>query len=163
MRQPSRLSRFFKWSGLSLTVLIAALWMASIVTGWNYGLFYQNVFFPRVSLYDGCVALTDVALKAGFDGRWGWRIDPISHLPGERFWFFQGGSPYWLVISLWIPFLVVAVPTAFLWWRDRPFAAGRCPTCGYDLRGNASGACPECGTTIQAGTTSGESREGNPT
>ena len=29
--------------------------------------------------------------------------------------------------------------------RDALRAAGRCPTCGYDLTGNVSGVCPECG------------------
>lgn len=27
--------------------------------------------------------------------------------------------------------------------------AGKCTTCGYDLRGNVSNICPECGTRIQ--------------
>ena len=30
--------------------------------------------------------------------------------------------------------------------RQRRSLAGKCPACGYDLRGNVSGTCPECGT-----------------
>jgi hypothetical protein len=30
-------------------------------------------------------------------------------------------------------------------WRRKP---DRCPTCSYNLTGNASGVCPECGTAV---------------
>lgn len=46
-------------------------------------------------------------------------------------------------------FGAVAVPTALLWWRDRPFPSGHCRQCGYDLTGNVSGRCPECGTPLK--------------
>ncbi len=49
-----------------------------------------------------------------------------------------------VTLPLWLPLLLIAIPTAFLWWRDRPPKPGHCP-CGYDLRGNESGTCPECG------------------
>jgi len=45
-------------------------------------------------------------------------------------------------------FAGVAIPTILLWWRDRPFPAGHCQQCGYDLTGNVSGRCPECGTAV---------------
>ncbi len=50
-----------------------------------------------------------------------------------------------VTLPLWLPLLLIAIPTAFLWWREhrRP-KPGHCP-CGYDLRGNVSGTCPECG------------------
>lgn len=32
--------------------------------------------------------------------------------------------------------------------RARRQLSGRCPSCDYDLRGNASGTCPECGRII---------------
>ena len=51
------------------------------------------------------------------------------------------------VIPLWFPVLLVAVPTAMCWWRDRRrFPPGHCRRCGYNLTGNVSGRCPECGT-----------------
>jgi hypothetical protein len=34
-------------------------------------------------------------------------------------------------------------------WRRR--RVGSCPSCGYDLTGNASGVCPECGTGLGVG------------
>ncbi len=47
------------------------------------------------------------------------------------------------------PFLVIAVPTAIVFWRDhRRRPPGHCRICGYNLTGNVSGVCPECGTSI---------------
>ncbi len=54
-----------------------------------------------------------------------------------------------VTFPLWLPLVLIAIPTAFLWWRDRPPRPGHCP-CGYDLTGNVSGTCPECGRVITA-------------
>ncbi len=50
-------------------------------------------------------------------------------------------------LPLWLPFVAVGGPTAFLIWRDRRrgIPPGHCQTCGYNLTGNVSGKCPECG------------------
>ena len=53
-------------------------------------------------------------------------------------------------IPLWIPLVVIAIPTGFLWWRDRRrVPPDHCQKCGYDLTGNVSGVCPECGTPVE--------------
>jgi len=55
------------------------------------------------------------------------------------------------VLALWIPFLLVAIPTAYLWYRDRRrLPSGHCRKCGYNLTGNVSGVCPECGCATKA-------------
>ncbi len=55
-----------------------------------------------------------------------------------------------VLIPIWLPFVLVAVPTAFLWYRDGGrIPLGHCSKCGYDLMLNMSGTCPECGTEIE--------------
>jgi hypothetical protein len=67
---------------------------------------------------------------------------------------------YWdVVVGHWVPaalFGAIAGATArpgFL--RRRRRAAGRCPTCGYDLRATP-GRCPECGTAAAAAASTAE-------
>ena len=58
-------------------------------------------------------------------------------------------TTYKATLPLWLPFLIFALPTAILWYRDRRLhrrATGQCETCGYNLTGNVSNKCPECGT-----------------
>ncbi len=52
--------------------------------------------------------------------------------------------PYWLV------FFLYAFVTYRIMWRDRPWPAGVCQVCGFDLRGSESGKCPECSLGIPA-------------
>jgi hypothetical protein len=53
-------------------------------------------------------------------------------------------------IPFWIPFLIIAVPTAVIIRRMRRWKPeGKlCKSCGYDLTGNVSGICSECGTKL---------------
>ncbi len=59
------------------------------------------------------------------------------------------GQPDWntfILIPLWFLFLIVALPTAYLFYRDRKrIPPGHCSTCGYDLTGAEHERCPECG------------------
>lgn len=49
-------------------------------------------------------------------------------------------------IPLWLPLVLLAVPTVLLFWLGRRrIRPGHCWKCGYNLRGNISGRCPECG------------------
>ena len=49
-------------------------------------------------------------------------------------------------VPLLIPLLpiAIAIPTAWLWWRDSRHPPGHCQRCGYDLTGNVTGVCSEC-------------------
>jgi hypothetical protein len=65
---------------------------------------------------------------------------------------FSNGSFVAAIVPLWLPLLIIAIPTGFLWWRDcRRRSPGHCQQCGYNLTGNVSGRCPECGDSIEAG------------
>lgn len=55
-------------------------------------------------------------------------------------------------IPMWMVFLLMVVPTALFWWRDRRYPPGHCQTCGYNLTGNTSGIGPECGKPCELDT-----------
>ena len=77
-------------------------------------------------------------------------------------WWFKVETPLpafrGYTVPLWIPLLAIAIPTAWLWWRDRRYPPGHCPECGYDLTGNVTGVCSEGGREL----TCGEPREREP-
>ncbi|MCH8270015.1 MAG: hypothetical protein IH985_02230 [Planctomycetes bacterium] len=52
-------------------------------------------------------------------------------------------------IPLWFPLLLLAAPTAWLWYTDRRAKPWQCPKCRYDLRGLDGGVCPECGKPLR--------------
>lgn len=56
------------------------------------------------------------------------------------------GRPTVLVIPLWLPFALTALPTTLLWWAGRRMQrSGGCPHCGQALSGVVHGECPRCG------------------
>ena len=70
--------------------------------------------------------------------RWVSRIVRVTHGPD---WVLSG-----IELPLWLLLLLTAIPTAWLWHRDRRrIRPGCCLRCGYDLTGNTSGVCSECG------------------
>ena len=143
-RDRPRLRRIAKWVGLVFSVAIVALAVAS---GWFYIYWASSPPDERqvVSVvFQGVVGfayLDPGRLAEGWSlihGRfWGWK------------WWIEldwGNSTRVVVIPLWMLLLVVAAPTAWLWWLDRRRPRpGHCHKCGYDLRGNLEHGCPECG------------------
>ena len=80
---------------------------------------------------------------------------PGSSISPSSSTFTTPGS-FSMFLPLWIPLLLIAAPTAWLWRTDRRAKPWQCATCRYDLRGLASegngkwgGVCPECGELTQ--------------
>jgi len=150
MLPPSRTRRFLKWTGAGLSVAILAAWSFSL---W-YGVYLVST--PRNSILISAGSL--IGESAPIERKFGVRSGTYSHP-----WVGFGLSvprvdtinicvhypEYDLIVStlpLWIPLFLTAIPTAWLWHRDRRrILPGHCTHCGYDLTSNTSGACPECG------------------
>ena len=133
----SRIPRIGKWKGLVACVVLLLGWVISLVCVTGYW-GHRN----RVMVISGMISVQ----RGG--------------VPSNAFWFAYRdlNGPSWLPtvsrglgngtsvgLPIWIPFLLIALPTAYLFWRDRRPPRGHCRECGYNLTGNVSGVCPECG------------------
>jgi predicted amidophosphoribosyltransferase len=47
-----------------------------------------------------------------------------------------------------MPLLLLALPTAYLFYKDRKPKPGCCTKCRYNLAGLTTNRCPECGSEI---------------
>jgi len=151
MRRPSRIRRWFKWLGLTVCVLLLMMWVFSIWGNIRWlgsgskadlciGFRRQHIFV----LWNGPGLLSGLN-KTGWKVGWRNAFDAIPLMPhlmhSYKLWFF--------VLPFWIPLLLVAIPTTFLFWLDRHrIPQDHCQKCGYNLTGNTSGICPECGEKI---------------
>ncbi len=151
--------RVCKWGGITVCVMLFAMWLVS--GWWQFG--YSFFSYPRVTwCWVQCSAgrincgwyfrLPNVASTAS--GSY-WRLHPLPTSDGFWEWPLRVSSLLtWSAdrvtcsIPIWLPFLVIALPTGRLLWPDfRRKKPGCCTKCGYDLTGNVSGTCPECGAT----------------
>ena len=151
--------RRVKWVGAVLCVLVLGVYIASAWygVGWwfrepnragflgiNRGrlIFFVNHFRPpygkRAPLAEPFrfLALEDPSID--LRPRWAMSHSTVG---------FQS-SGFTLFTPLWLPLLLLAAPTAYLWRTDRRAKPWQCPKCRYDLRGLDGGVCPECGTPI---------------
>jgi len=150
-----------KWAGVVLSVSIAVAWGVSLRLCLVIGRTdstpdaqgqYRTI---QVAVGTGFVhPCTGLPFNSGEEHRTGWWAlsfaarGGLIWLPRVKYWLWDD----WIVVlPLWIPFLVAALPTGWLWWRDRRrIAPGHCEKCGYNLTGNISGICPECGEKVDA-------------
>lgn len=159
--------RWIKWTGLSVSVLLALqlcvgqFWHGGYRGKYTGLCLWQNVV--QISLIwgpsarraerseDGQIVAVNTVWSEGM-GWWGggasygWYWWPFSEVLKVR------GTTYgrWFIIPLWIPLLLAGLGTAWRFRRDRPPPLGHCQACGYDLTGNVSGVCPECGGVAQS-------------
>ena len=144
----SRIRRIAKWTGLVVCVMLVAALMVSL--RWAVG---SNILLSKGGELQ--VYLLAGRLYIGTD----WR-EP-NREPGFYFlrhrsvnrWLpthYKGTGVSKLFCPIWMLLLPAALPTAYLFYRDRRHPPGHCQRCGYDLTGNESGVCPECGTEVPA-------------
>jgi hypothetical protein len=148
MRRRGRVRRVGKWVGLVACLSLVATTAASAVVGviWN------DPGVATISLDGGAVTFAycvSTTSKTGNALWWSYTSTELVWLPSHSVWTGSAGSvrATWNITTLppWIPLFVLAIPTAYLWHRDRRPRAGHCQRCGYDLTGNVSGRCSECG------------------
>ena len=146
MRRFSRMRRGFKGCGLALSLFILVTWILSLRWSLRYGVFDGIPWHIII----GAGRIRFLRWFGAFDGDWltGWFLRETTESAFWSFHFVNDDDRFEFVIPFWIPFLLVAIPTAFLFWRDLRHPPGHCQKCGYDLTGNTSGICPECGERI---------------
>lgn len=143
-------------------LLLFAVW----VVLWNYNTAFQwgwGWCGSQDAVFH-CVWIADVEVVPGVNARQeaksnGWFSVPnatsawscqrrFGGPAGIFVWPRYDSDDFWRQASvpIWLPWLVVALPTGFLFLIDRPrFPQGHCQRCGYNLTGNVSGRCSECG------------------
>ena len=177
MRLPRLITRRrVKWVGTCASALIALLGIGSV---WYWVQIRRDYHFHdawRIAMSDGGVHVLQMTgtLPVGGDEQismfrftHGAASNPgIVWLPDRSRDFHSLGSLSYksqsVTIPLWLPLLLVAAPTAWLWCTDRRAKPWQCPKCRYDLRGlggvrrksgevdskNRPTVCPECGSVV---------------
>ena len=168
MRRRSRTRHVLKWAGTATCAMLVSLWMftSCYPLTLNTSTHIGGIKWGRLWVSEVPAALQPLPFS--------WSVGRFSNpLPGyvpdyvlgigrsprgwrPKSWVDAGTTAIglcWWYISVWPVFLAIAVPTAVLWWVDRPGRRRRsrtryCRKCGYNLTGNVSGRCPECGTSV---------------
>ncbi len=136
-----------KWTGVVVCVVIVVAWAASLrwMSRYTSGGWWMLSSSGRIAFVSSDMLTGD-----------GWEsLDQFSkgtqwehQVP--RFERTRQGTSY--EIPHWLPFILVALPTTFMFYRDRKrIPPGHCKTCGYNLMGAEHERCPECGETCEDG------------
>ncbi len=139
----SKRRRIVKWIGVGVCVLIFVVWAVSL---WWYASFIGDGW--GMLCWSGRIlfAIDDRFAGPGWESVesiWRWSGTNWAHQVPRVEWDSHGSCYY---IPNWLPFLLVAAPTAFMFYRDRKrIPPGHCKTCGYNLTGAEHERCPECG------------------
>ena len=166
MKRPRLITRRrAKWVGLIASVILLVVAVASkwVAVGciWNSRTIQRTVYVDDGLL---CCEIRNDGGKYRSSSRSGWLLlesgtgyDNLSYglwfyyHPAQSFLIPDSSGPItvtWIGLPLWLPWLLIAAPTAWLWRTDRRAKPWQCPKCRYDLRGLDAGVCPECGTPI---------------
>lgn len=164
--------RVLKWAWIVMSLLIILVWIGSAVFDVYYirpytppraapanpwsQLGVTGQYVIGMELKDSVFNLENTLWFTAAKGRLATRKTMGLHiknqafdlrrlLPGKIVPWMRTGPTWGIELPFWVLFVCVAIPTARLSWRDRPFPPHTCQQCGYDLTGNTSGVCPECG------------------
>ena len=140
-RRLGRIGRILKWTGVVLCVLLT---VSIVLSRWgSAGIALSDNH--ACAIRNGAVVVQKPLYGAL------WIAYERTRKPGKlNWWFLSHQSPStFFVTPLWIPLALIAVPTIWLWRRDRRFPDGHCLRCGYNLTGNVSGKCSECGNIVE--------------
>jgi hypothetical protein len=153
----SRTRRVLKWVGTVCCALLAIVWLVTHNVSLRVNLASVSVWLGvgHLTVYHGRISDPVAARWVREEpGSWGlnWpRATDCYNALAPRCPYI--GTLY--SFPLWIPILVLVLPTALLYRYDRRLPrSGHCQRCGYNLTGNVSGRCPECGEPLsgRAGT-----------
>ena len=150
MRPWSRALRVLKWAALAVCVSILSLSAASCVRGIGYVHPSFDVYIMGGELaVESPSWLRSCGKPAGLQT---FEIMLVELTEGgvmRDYFSLPHAGPGWVRVPLGLPFCIVLVASAALWWLDRRrIPAGHCRKCGYNLTGNGSGRCPECGEAV---------------
>ena len=146
-----------KWVGTIAAAMLATVYVASL---WHTILYWHSTPHGMIiaALGSGRVGYLCPDYETS-SAPWS-DFDLVSRSSPRAFaWFDWGESrPRFfsydasLAVPLWLPLLLIAAPTAYIWYTDSRAKPWQCPKCRYDLRGLDGGVCPECGETVATDT-----------
>ena len=79
-----------------------------------------------------------------FHVRWGWLWSHEFDLSWGAFRLVSHSYTNQVAFPIWLPGLIVAVPTLLVWRLVPKFPRGHCRRCEYNLTGLTEARCPEC-------------------
>jgi hypothetical protein len=146
----SRIARVLMWGARPLTVLIGLCVLAALLSFWR-GLFFStqptSTIMVRVAIERGSLLVNRLNTSGIRTSMWIAPVPASGQLQGiPRF------ARHNLGWDLEVPIPLIAAGSAvpcLLGWRLRARQQpGKCPMCGYHLRGLAQPICPECGASV---------------
>jgi hypothetical protein len=155
MTRRQRIRRVVKWCGTCLCAVMLAVWCVSYFKLCSVSVWRSSAYCQR----GGAVLSLHTDHYPAPNGLGAWLRHqlpaPLQRMEmGFGFLLAEHSSGGWhlVIFPIWMPFLVLAVPTTVFWWLDRRRTPpGHCQNCGYNLTGNVTGRCSECGTPTPSG------------
>ena len=137
--------------GLVVALVIAIIYLASVWWSVHVGRVGESGYYG-VWVDDGAIGVMRLRGKPKASGSVGVEFGAAEGASVQPWFNWRGYAAIVPVeIPLWFPLLLIAVPTAYLWYTDHRAEPWQCPKCRYDLRGLDGGVCPECGAKNAVG------------